>query len=343
MKVGVLGAGAVGSMIGGLIKLHEPETDVVLVARGEHELAMRRQGGVYLEGSWGVKLAPVRVAASVADLTASDYMLLTVKSHSTAEALSQAADYIGQALVISIQNGLNQRTLAEFVQAERLIIGVTATSIAVLSPGRVAMQRDDVTVIGPATPAVPLAAVTRAADLLRRARFHAVIDADVVGVQYNKLVFNTLGVAAALSASDFIAEAVLNPVWRNAVAIPLQRESLGVLEQAGIRLRRIPGAADAHRFARLLGLLNLPLLGKLTGAIIRAIFRKKPIRFSLQGDLQAGKKTEVDFINGQIVRLAQEHGIPAPLNRRIVEMVHELEERGGFFTRDDVIGALHIS
>jgi 2-dehydropantoate 2-reductase len=216
-------------------------------------------------------------------------------------------------------------------------MGMTATNIAVSAPGTVTMQRNDATVIGPSCADCPSTEVGAAADLLRKSRLKIVTDANVVGAQYNKLVFNTLGAASSLSASDFLGEAVLHREWRNTVAIPLQRESLNVLAQSGVRLSRIPGAPDAFRFQRLLRLLNWPMLGRLTEFVIRAFFNRKPIRFSLGIDLARGRKTEVDFINGEIVRLATANQVSAPLNTKVVELVHQLEQRGGFLSRGEVM------
>jgi len=63
--------------------------------------------------------------------------------------------------------------------------------------------------------------------------------------------------------------------------------------------------------------------------IIRAQLRVDPeARASMWTDLERGRVTEVDFLNGEIVRLADEHGVAAPINRRIVELVHEAERAG---------------
>ena len=132
MKVGVLGAGAIGSMFGGLIAHRVADVDVVLVARGDHGSAMHRQGGVHLEGDWGKLFVHVNVTDDVAALRDSDVLFLTVKSHATRDAIQAAVDYLGTATFVSIQNGINQSTLSECVSIERLVMGMTATRIDVL-------------------------------------------------------------------------------------------------------------------------------------------------------------------------------------------------------------------
>jgi 2-dehydropantoate 2-reductase len=339
MKLAVLGAGAVGSMFGGLLKRHAPELDVVLIGRGPHMEQMNRQGGVLLQGAGAAGLVRLKVSDRSEDLRDSDVVLLTVKSYSTETALRAARDHIGSALLISIQNGINGPCICQYVPPRQVVLGMTATSIAVPSPGTALMRRKDVTIVGPADPLDSDEGVQQAARLLRKTGLKVAANPNVIGAQYNKLVFNTLGAASSLSALDFLRDGVLHPGWRNTVALPLQRESLETLRQAGIRLARIPGAADARRFGRLLRLLNQPLLGSATAVVVRFLARSRSLHFSLEHDLRRRRRTEIDAINGEIVRLGTMNHIDAPLNRRVVEMVRELERRGGFFARGDVIRA----
>jgi 2-dehydropantoate 2-reductase len=199
------------------------------------------------------------------------------------------------------------------------------------------MQRPGVVMIGPSQVNGPMEVVGDAATLLGRSRHKILTHRNVIGAQYNKLVLNTLGAAASLSATEFLREGILYRPWRDAVAIPLQQESLEVLARSGVRLGRVPGVSDAYRFRRLLRLLDWPAIGPLAESAVRAAVGGKPVHFSLAADLRLGKPTEVDWINGEIVRRADAHGLPAPRNAKVVELVHELEQRGEFFSREQVI------
>ena len=85
--------------------------------------------------------------------------------------------------------------------------------------------------------------------------------------------------------------------------------------------------------------MNAPVVGKVVTTGARVLFDRKPIIFSAQQDIERRKTTEVEHVNGEMVRLAETVGWEAPLNAQVVEMVHELERRGDgtFFTRDEVI------
>src|SRR6056297_1198869 len=139
MKVSVLGAGAIGSMFGGLIQHHDPKVEVVMLARGRHGAAMQRDGRVVLEGPWGTHDVPVQVATDAGALEGSQYVLVCVKSQATPQAMQAAKPFLGDATVISIQNGINEPRLLPYVDPQRLVMAVTATNMAVIEPGRVSL------------------------------------------------------------------------------------------------------------------------------------------------------------------------------------------------------------
>jgi 2-dehydropantoate 2-reductase len=349
MKVSVLGAGAVGSMFGALLKRDAPDIDVTLIVRGEHGRAIHERQTVVIDGPWGTNSVPVRASFDPADVAGSDFVFITVKSQATEEAVSAAAPYCASATVVSIQNGMNERMLARYVDARRLVMGMTATNMAVVEPGRVSLQLGGATVLGPPASEAGTAGsqsererVVAAAKLLRRIRCTELqFDAhsNAVGMRYNKLAINALGYASSLSASNFITEALCHPEWRSAVGRPIIAECQRVLAATGISLESIPGVPSLKRLGRLTRLMSWPVVGAGICFGARRRFNRKPIVFSLRQDLARGKPTEVEYVNGEIVRLAESVGIAAPMNSEIVRMVHELERRGAgcFFSRDEVI------
>jgi 2-dehydropantoate 2-reductase len=162
---------------------------------------------------------------------------------------------------------------------------------------------------------------------------------NLLGVRYNKLAINALGYASCLSASNFITEALADRGWREAVGLPLVEECRLIFERAEIELARIPGVPSLPRLERFMHWMGAPLVGSVITMGARRLFNRKPIIFSLLQDLQRRKTTEVDYINGEIVRLAATVGMAAPKNAEVVRMVHELESRGdgSFFAKDEVV------
>jgi 2-dehydropantoate 2-reductase len=339
MKVSILGAGAIGSMLGGLIRYHRPDIDVLLVVRGEHGRVITQRGAVRLEGPWGTRDVAVATTADVAEIAGSDLVLFSVKSQATAEAIAGAAPYLGDAVVVSIQNGINEDLLLRHVPPQRLVMGMTATNMAVLEPGTVSLQLDGASVVGPAPGGANAAAATRAAELLRHTGLQFEEHPNVLGVRYTKLVFNVLGYVACLSASNFITQAVCHREWRRTVGLPLLGECAATFAAAGIELAKIPGRPDVGSLRRLLRMLDVPVAGSVVAMVARRIYNRKPIVFSLYQDLLHGKPTEVDHINGHVVRLARAQDLAAPLNELAVQMCHDLERRGPapFVDRREVI------
>jgi 2-dehydropantoate 2-reductase len=345
MKVSVLGAGAIGSMLGGLLARDAPDVEVVLVARGEHGRALAERGAIVLIGPWGRHEVGVATSSDPAAIAGSQFVLFTVKSQDTESAAVAAAPHWGDATIVSIQNGINDQRLARSVEPRRLVMGMTATNIALVEPGHVSLQLGGATILGPPAGrqnADNLAASQAATALLNRIRqpsLRFLSHENAAGVRYNKLAINALGYASCLSASNFITEALADRDWRNVVGLPLVRECDRVFDRAGVRLQRIPGVPNLPRLERLMRRMNAPIVGPAIAFGARRLFNRRPIIFSLQQDLQRRKPTEVEFVNGEIVRLAASVGTTAPANQLVVRLVQELERRGDgtFFARDEVV------
>lgn len=339
MKLTVLGAGAVGATVGGLIKLHDPAVDVLLFGRGEHSRRLQQAGKVVLNGAWGTRSVPIHASDDVHDVAGSDYVLVTVKSQGTEEVIEKASPFLGDAVVISLQNGINQQVLGRYVRPDRLLMGLTAMNMAVLEPGVVSLRRKGVTVIGPCSNHFPPDVLNAAIGVLRKARLPMFPERSILGAQYNKVLLNTIGYASVLSNSNFITEGILYRPWRRAVALPLLNEGFATLRRAGIPLGRTPGLSDIFRFRNLLRVFGLPGVSPVVRLLLTQVLRSRPLIYSIYPDLIRRRKTEIDYVNGEIVRLAQQHGGRAPLNALVVEMVHQLEGQAPvrWFGRDEVI------
>ena len=339
MKVSVVGAGAIGSLFGGLIKHHVPDIDMLLIVRGDHGQVVSERSSIRLDGPWGSRDVPVSASLNIQDIADSDYVLFTVKSQATQEAISAAAPHLGNATVISIQNGLNDQTLLAHVDPARLVMAMTATNMAVLEPGSVSLQLDGPSVVGPFPDGSNREAAQNAAELLNKSGMQFIHHENIDGIRYNKLAQNAIGYASCLSASNFITECVCHRGWRTHVGRPIIDECTRAFELAGIELAKIQGRPDVSTIAKLLIMLNVPVLGSIIAFGAKLQYNKKPIIYSLQQDIRRGKKTEVEHINQEVVRVAESHGETAPYNAKVVELVHELEARGdgSFFTREEVI------
>ena len=221
-------------------------------------------------------------------------------------------------------------------------MGVTATNAYVPEPGRVSLQLGGATVFGPPRGSQLGAAVKLVSEVCQRIRSGSLqfsATSDVAAMQYHKLTINALGSASSLSASNFISEALCHAGWRTAVGLPLLRECRRLTKLAGIRMQRIPGTPSLSGLNHLLHWMNTPVVGPIVSFAANQIYNRRPIEFSLLQDLRQRRRTEVNYINGEFVRLGESLGEKAPLNRAVASMASELETRGDgtFFMREEVI------
>lgn len=330
--------------MGGLIQHHDPQAEVLMVARGEHGRRMKERGTLVMKGPWGSREVKVRVVEDLAEIAGSELAVLTVKSKDTAATIEAALPYLGSAMVVSLQNGINQRVLAGLLKEERFLVGMTATNMALLEPGTVSLQRDGITVVGSTAKDPPREKIHRALETLRKSGLRMESQDNIEGVQYNKVAMNTIGYTSVLSRSNFLRECVLGARWRQEVAKPMLDECFRVFEAAGVQLETVPGPSDVRRFRRMLDKLDRPWVGRLLAMGIRAVARKR-IVYSVEQDLLRGQRTEIDYVNGEIARLAEEHGTEAPLNARVVRLVHQLEDQDtpSFLSYDEVVDQLRTA
>ncbi len=337
-KISVIGAGAIGAMFGGLIKRNNPDIDVVMIARGDHLETMQERGYVELRGDWGNVNAQMTASSEPSAIEGSDLVLFTVKTQDTATTAQRFAESIGDATVVSLQNGINQHILSQTIRKDRLLVGMTATNMAIVAPGVIECARRGVSVIGPASKDVAPEVVENARRLLDSSGLPVEASEQILGVQYNKLLFNTMGYASVLSATDFLSDGVFNRNWRNSVALPILQEGFRVLSAAGIPLQKASGGSDVLRFHRLMRILNVPGLDSLVRLVAQGPLHPPRLVFSVYQDLMRDRPTEIDYVNGEIARLASESGVPAPYNSEVVRMVHEMEKSKvkHFMSREEI-------
>ena len=176
-------------------------------------------------------------------------------------------------------------------------------------------------------------------EALERAGFEAFAERDIQSMQWSKLIMNLNNAVSALSDAT-TREIVLTPGYRKCVAAIVE-EALDVMRAAGIRPKRIgPVPVGVFPFG-----LRLPT--PLIRLLARAQLKIDPeARSSMWEDLARKRHTEVDFLNGEIVRLAKSIGRTAPINARVVDLVHEVEARregSPKMSPDDLWRALHSS
>jgi 2-dehydropantoate 2-reductase len=263
--------------------------------------------------------AAVRVATEPAAARGADLVLVTVKSAQTAEAGAALAAVVPEgAVVVSLQNGVrNADILRAALPGRRVLAAMVPFNVIRRGPGAYhratagALRVDD----DPA--AAPLVAACRAAALPLEPR------RDMAAVQWGKLVLNLNNAINALSGLPLAAELAQRPFRRCLAAA--QREALGLLARAGIPVAKLT-AVPPRWMPRL---LELP--DGVFGVLGRRVVAIDPTaRSSMWDDLEAGRPTEIDHLQGEIVELGRRLGDAgaARVNGALADLVRAAEAGG---------------
>ena len=294
LRVAVMGAGAVGCFYGGM--LARAGHEVTLIARPQHVDAVRRHGLRMETRSFDeqVRLAAESNASAVGG---ADLVLFCVKSMDTESAGTQIAPYLDQgALVLCLQNGVdNADRLRSVLPGRAVAAAVVYVATEMAGPGHVKHHGRGELVIEPAARSSQVAQAFAAAGVPTE------ISDNVRGALWTKLILNCAYNAVSAIAQRPYGENVrsegIPEVMRDVVA-----ECLSVAHADGVQ---VPGDIDAA---------------------VRRIAETMPTQFSSTAqDLARGKRSEIDFLNGLVVRRGQVLGIPTPANRVLWALVKLIE------------------
>ncbi|QSG06893.1 ketopantoate reductase family protein [Halapricum desulfuricans] len=289
MRVVVFGAGSLGSLIGGLLA---DEHDVTLIGRESHVLAVRDRG---LEITGAIETTSYPDAATAVSGSA-ELAIVTVKSYDTAAA-ARALEAADPDVVLSLQNGLgNEEVLAEALAAT-VLAGTCTYGARLIEPGVVRCTGAGEVTLG-ARSGGRSAAAERVGTAVRRAGIDATVAADMPRRLWEKLAINAA--INAVTALARIENGALADGPANDVATRAARETARVARANGIDL------ADERAI----------------GALETVVETTAANRSSMYQDLEAGRRTEIDAINGAVLERAND---PVPVNETLAALVRAWE------------------
>jgi 2-dehydropantoate 2-reductase len=327
VRIAIFGAGAIGCWVGGR-----------LAAGGAHVTLIGRRR-VLDELSAGLRTSELGGATRVAtpalaeDATAAagaDVVLVTVKSAATAEAARSLAGALADGTtVISLQNGVrNPDVLRDGLPRCRVLAGMVPFNVVREAPGTYLRASAGEIMVERADAAAPLVAACQAADLPCQLR------ADMTAVQWSKLVLNLNNAINALSGVPLATE-LGDRHFRRCFGAA-QREALAVLAAARQPVARVTLLPPSW-IARLIAAPDT-IFRALAGRVVAIDPRA---RSSMWDDFEAGRATEIDYIQGEVVALGKRVGSATPVNAKLVELVRAAE-RGGKrdFTGAELLAAI---
>ena len=294
MRIGVIGCGAVGSLFAANLGTLD-DVEVWAYDPWQEHVDAINANGLRLSGAGDV-IGKVNATADPAALPPCELGIVAVKSMQTSEAIAATAHTFGA--VASVQNGAgNEELIAEHVR--EVIRGTTFPAGHVIEPGHVGWDTKGDTHIGPFEPSpAPMEAVEALADACTRAGMPTHALADARGAQWRKLIFNAASNAIAALTGRTHGQ-VADPPTRE-LAWAVMAEGRAVADAQGITLDMSPEELFDHAARK------------------DVAYGHKP---SMLQDVEAGRETEIDFLNGAIVAFGDRHGVEAPLNRALTQLI----------------------
>jgi 2-dehydropantoate 2-reductase len=306
-RVAVVGAGAVGSYFGGM--LARAGAHVTLIARAAHVDAIRR-GGLFLDTVTFQEHVAAAASTEISATRDAEFVLFCVKTVDTEDAARQLAPHLAPgAIVISLQNGVDNVARIRGASGIDALPAVVYIAAALPEPGHVKHSGRGEIIEG------ELSGNTRKADfesgrpervaaLFARAGVPCRISPNIEIDQWTKMVMNCAGNSVTAIAQTSFAHAVRNQQIREVMRQVIE-ETVKVGRASGVQL---PEGGWVEK-----GIKNAEGLGDATSSTAQ--------------DIARGKRTEIDSLNGYIVRRGAELGVPVPVSATLTALVKLIEER----------------
>jgi 2-dehydropantoate 2-reductase len=304
VKIAIVGAGAMGSVYAGLFGSAGHEVWVIDPWQ-EHVDAIR-QNGLRVEGASGDRVVPIRATAEAAEAGEADLVVIATKAMDVETAAGSARSLLGpETVVLSIQNGLGGPDAAARVLGDdRVVVGVAGGfGASIVAPGHAHHHGLELIRLGERRGRVT-PRIEALAEVWRSAGFTVKTFDDVQRLVWEKLVCNVAFSGPCTILNRTVGDVMNDPdAW--SVAAGCAAEAYAVGRASGVEL----GFDEPVAYVRAFG-------EKIPGA-----------RPSMLLDYLAGRRTEIDFINGAIPRVGREVGVVTPLNDTVTALVKALEQR----------------
>lgn len=304
MQIVVAGIGALGCLLGARLS---DVAEVTLFGHWPEQLAAVKNDGLWLEHPDGKRSHyPLKVTSDATSLTATDLLLVAVKSYQTSSLASILSAVLPpSALVITLQNGLNNRLrLTKALGSGRIALGITSEGATVLGPGHIRHAGSGTTHLGRDSQLV--------ADIA--------VPLDEVAVLFNAAGFRTDVVtnAEGLVWGKLAVSAAINPITA------LLRVPNGFLLEYKVLVQMMmEAAAEVVAVAQKLG-VDIPTATPVDQAL--TVARDTALnRSSMLQDILRGSPTEIEFICGAVAQLGEQVGVATPINTRLFKLVRLLE------------------
>ncbi len=326
MKIAVVGPGAIGGLVAGY--LYEKGTEVFLVGRKggcEHI----RKHGLSIRGVRGEKQVQVPIEEGLPCKV--DLVICAMKTQDIPEFLEANRSQLKNAPMLTTQNGLYaEEFLSRELGSGRIVSSIVMFGATSLRPGEIIHNFEGIWVLGKYPTGYDdqceqVAQVLRSAFTLSNTKEIQAMKWVKVFVNANNCIPAILGKSIQESFRD---ESV------GQLGIRIWIEGLQIVQRAGVQLASLPD----FPVERIFKLTSLPIeeSGKIFSGIMQGLSRE-PLYGSILQSIKRGRPTEIDYMNGAFVSLAAQHKLNAPLNAKLVALVHRVERTKNFLTTEELL------
>ena len=316
----VIGGGAIGGITAALLT-KKGENVIVLDADREHVKMMNK--GLEVSGFTEITI-PVK-SLTPDQFTAKEYtgwadiVLLAVKGLHTEKALTSILLSVSKtAPVVSLQNGINEETIAKIVGVERTIACSITWGGTNKGPGQLIQTTEGGFIVGQ-WPTGKSKTAEDAAALLSKA-FPTEIADNIIGDRWTKLLI-TVSLTGVGTIAGLTYGGVIDNETARKVALTVITETHDVGIAAGVNFAELMGVSPSIVLVR-----NKADFDNASKLMDFAFAKHRPTKPSMWQDIEKGRKTEVDFVNGYVVRKGKEVGMKTPANEMVTRIIKEIEE-----------------
>ncbi len=301
MKIAVVGPGALGCLLAGLLKTKTKE-EVWLIDNSPERAKLIREEGIRIEGLSSVS-TPINVSADPKEVGPCDLVFICVKSYSTDDACKDIKDLVSnKTFILTLQNGVgNVQVLNDYFGSEHVIAGVTNHGATLIGPGHVRHAGKGDTIIGMYNRKV-LGPVRDASNLLTKCGFEAKISKVIDSVIWSKLIIN-IGINALTGITRLKNGMLIKDDGARQILRSSVQEAIDVVKRKRIKLIYDDPIQKAESVC------------KATAANVSSMLQ----------DVLSSKLTEIDYINGVITRQGKALGIPTPVNEVLINLIKTIE------------------
>jgi len=328
MRIAVIGSGAIGGLVAGYLK--SKGEDTVLIARFQAQEVINASG-LKISGARGEY--KIEIGAQEKLNFAPDLAIIATKTQDIEKALKDNSKFIKDSIVLTTQNGVAADDIvAKFVSREKIVSSIVMFGSTNLEPGKITHNFEGNWIIGRASPECKVD-LTALAAVLGKA-FPVLVSENIRGMKYLKIFVNANNCISAILGVSM--QEAFSDVDVSRISINIWREGLEVISKARISLVTLPDF-PLERLTKLTGMPSLEA-AKIYSGIMSGL-SKEPLYGSILQSIKRGKSSEIDYINGEFVRIAKSCAMKVPLNEKLVFMVHEVEKSGKFFSKEELINS----